>query len=255
MAHVVVPSTQSNNDEKKGIKESRKENVIESQERRKEDARERVELERKRFREGEIAKKRLRVLATQKCKTDQETVEALEQINQMSPEDALRNLDLHLAKAEAGFADKMAISIRDGIGGILDRLLRANGCISARFQSDHALQSALTNELGYIATFVSNKAVIALSAASDVVGGYQDSLLNKVIVQVEAKNEVINEIKDLNNPFSIVQQKEEGGEKPKKEKKKQCQKIKVSKPSPTKGLMSPLPQAKMIPSSPLEVIS
>ena len=142
----------------------------------KEEARDRVELERKRVREGEIAKKRLRVLATQRCKTEQETVEALEQINQMSPEDALRNLDLHLARAEAGFADKMAISIRDGVGSILDRVLRADGCIAARFRSDHALQSALTNELGYIATFVSNKAVIALSAASDVVGGYQDSL-------------------------------------------------------------------------------
>lgn len=177
MAHVVLASTSEaiegpKKKSRQGIKE---EHLVDSNQ-RKEEARDRVELERKRVREGEIAKKRLRVLATQRCKTEQETVEALEQINQMSPEDALRNLDLHLARAEAGFADKMAISIRDGVGSILDRVLRADGCIAARFRSDHALQSALTNELGYIATFVSNKAVIALSAASDVVGGYQDSL-------------------------------------------------------------------------------
>ena len=109
MAHVVVSSSSlsgANDDlaslKKKGIKEIRQEDVIE---RRKEDARDRVELERKRVREGEIAKRRLRVLATQRCQTEQETIEALEQINQMSPEDALRTLDLHLAKAEAGFAD------------------------------------------------------------------------------------------------------------------------------------------------------
>jgi len=256
MAHVVVSSSSSvsgavdgvNDLKKKGIKETlgqrQKEDVIE---RRKEDARDRVELERKRVREGEIAKRRLRVLATQRCQTEQETIESLEQINQMSPEDALRTLDLHLAKAEAGFADKMSISIRDGVGSILDRLLRANGCISARFRSDHALQSALTNELGYIATFVSNKAVIALSAASDVVGGYQDSILSGAIEQsskkaTDSKNGDIErkvEFVDLTLPAPFIppvipfdnEVKEEGiikEKKKKKEKKKQCLKIKVN---------------------------
>jgi len=199
MAHVVLASTSEaiegpKKKPRQGIKE---EHLVESA-LRKEEARDRVELERKRVREAEIAKKRLRVLATQRCKTEQETVEALEQINQMSPEDALRNLDLHLARAEAGFADKMAISIRDGVGSILDRVLRADGCIAARFRSDHALQSALTNELGYIATFVSNKAVIALSAASDVVGGYQDSL------SLEGKESRSGEEPKNEEPFSLV---------------------------------------------------
>ena len=112
-------------------------------------------------------------------------MDALDQINKMSPEQAVCHLDHHLAKAEAGVADKMAISIRDGLGTILDRLLRANGCIASRFRSDHALLSALTDELGYVATFVSNKAVIALSAASDVVGGYQDSVLESRISKSE----------------------------------------------------------------------
>ena len=179
------------------------------QEARREDARDRAEMERKRAREADVAKKRLRVLATQRCRNEQETVEALEQINKMTPDEALRNLDLYLAKAEAGFADKMAISIRDGVGSVIDRLLRAKGCIAARFQSDQALQSALTNELGYIATFVSNKAVIALSAASDVVGGYQDSLISETVeakseAKNEAKSEVKSEVKAESRPFSLV---------------------------------------------------
>ena len=162
-------------------------------------------MERKRAREADVAKERLRVLATQRCRNEQETVEALEQINKMTPDEALRNLDLYLAKAEAGFADKMAISIRDGVGSVLDRLLRAKGCIAARFQSDQALQSALTNELGYIATFVSNKAVIALSAPSDVVGGYQDSLISETVeAKSEAKNEARSETKAESRPFSLV---------------------------------------------------
>jgi len=205
MAHVVLASTGEaiegpKKKPRQGIKE---EHLVESA-LRKEEARDRVELERKRVREGEIAKKRLRVLATQRCKTEQETVEALEQINQMSPEDALRNLDLHLARAEAGFADKMAISIRDGVGSILDRVLRADGCIAARFRSDHALQSALTNELGYIATFVSNKAVIALSAASDVVGGYQDSLSSAQSRTLEGKESRSGEEPKNEEAFSLV---------------------------------------------------
>ena len=180
---LIVTSSESQKKGQRSIKEKTLEEHSVHQEARREDARERAEMERKRAREADVAKKRLRVLATQRCRNEQETVEALEQINKMTPDEALRNLDLHLAKAEAGFADKMAISIRDGVGSVLDRLLRGKGCIAARFQSDQALQSALTNELGYIATFVSNKAVIALSAASDVAGGYQDSL-------IEAKIEV-----------------------------------------------------------------
>ena len=211
MAHVVVSGAISGCDgteaKKKGIASQRsiKEKTLEEhsvhQEARREDARDRAEMERKRAREADVAKKRLRVLATQRCRNEQETVEALEQINKMTPDEALRNLDLYLAKAEAGFADKMAISIRDGVGSVLDRLLRAKGCIAARFQSDQALQSALTNELGYIATFVSNKAVIALSAASDVVGGYQDSLISET---VEAKTEAKSEAKAESRPFSLV---------------------------------------------------
>ena len=204
MAHVVVSGAISGCDgteaKKKGprsVKEKTLEEHSVHQEARREDARDRAEMERKRAREADVAKKRLRVLATQRCRNEQETVEALEQINKMTPDEALRNLDLYLAKAEAGFADKMAISIRDGVGSVLDRLLRAKGCIAARFQSDQALQSALTNELGYIATFVSNKAVIALSAASDVVGGYQDSLS-------EAKIEAKSEAKTESRPFSLV---------------------------------------------------
>ena len=197
--HGAISGCDGTEAKKKGprsIKEKTLEEHSVHQEARREDARERAEMERKRAREAEVAKKRLRVLATQRCRNEQETVEALEQINKMTPDEALRNLDLYLAKAEAGFADKMAISIRDGVGSVLDRLLRAKGCIAAHFHSDQALQSALTNELGYIATFVSNKAVIALSAASDVVGGYQDSLISET---VEAKSEAKSE-----RPFSLV---------------------------------------------------
>ena len=212
MAHVVDNGAISGCDgteaKKKGprsIKEKTLEEHSVHQEARREDARDRAEMERKRAREADVAKKRLRVLATQRCRNEQETVEALEQINKMTPDEALRNLDLYLAKAEAGFADKMAISIRDGVGSVLDRLLRAKGCIAARFQSDQALQSALTNELGYIATFVSNKAVIALSAASDVVGGYQDSLSEaKSEVKSEAKADAKSEAKAESRPFSLV---------------------------------------------------
>ena len=119
MAHVVV--SDGTEAKKKGIASQRsiKEKTLEEhsvhQEARREDARDRAEMERKRAREADVAKKRLRVLATQRCRNEQETVEALEQINKMTPDEALRNLDLYLAKAEAGFADKMAISIRDGL--------------------------------------------------------------------------------------------------------------------------------------------
>lgn len=241
MAHIVLSEAKSEaveGDSKKprqGIKDSSSSSSLNKEEALGE-ARKKVELERRKARDGDIAKKRLRVLAASQAKqrgwSEQQTMDALDQINKMSPEQALSNLDLHLAKAEAGFADKMAISIRDGMGTILDRLLRANGCIAARFRSDHALQSALTDELGYVATFVSNKAVIALSAASDVVGGYQDSVL-------ESKNEALKKKEEEEEIFPVGRNplteeyaplQETGGKKKKKEKKerkKQCLKIQI----------------------------
>ena len=132
MAHVVLSEAKSGEQEgeskrpRQGIKDSSKQNREEAVAQQ----RERVELERRKARDGDIAKKRLRVLAATQAKqrgwSEQQTIDALDQINKMSPEQALCNLDLHLAKAEAGFADKMAISIRDGIGALLDRLFRAN---------------------------------------------------------------------------------------------------------------------------------
>lgn len=242
MAHVVLSEAVEGDSKKprQGIKDSSSSSS--TKEEALGEARKKVELERRKARDGEIAKKRLRVLAASQAKqrgwSEQQTMDALDQINKMSPEQALSNLDLHLAKAEAGFADKMAISIRDGVGTILDRLLRANGCIASRFRSDHALLSALTDELGYVATFVSNKAVIALSAASDVVGGYQDSVL-------ESKNEALKEreeekifhhppLTEEYAPAPVMQamqaMQETGGKKKKKEKKerkKQCLKIQI----------------------------
>ena len=253
MAHVVLSEAKSGEQEgeskrpRQGIKDSSKQNREEAVAQQ----RERVELERRKARDGDIAKKRLRVLAASQAKqrgwSEQQTMDALDQINKMSPEQALCNLDLHLAKAEAGFADKMAISIRDGIGALLDRLFRANGCIATRFRSDHALQSALTDELGYAATFVSNKAVIALSAASDLVGGYQDSVLEARISKEENKE---MEDKFFPAPPPFVQETGEKEKKKKEKRKKQCLKIQVPDQAiESQALQSPTP------SSPLKVSS
>jgi hypothetical protein len=197
MAHIVIPEESlvapKKKKERKGIKELMG-SQMEEKEERVEQARDRVQEERKKTREAEIAKRRLRMIAVgmtkQKSQTEQETIAHLDQINKMSPEEAFQALDLYLARADAGFADKLATSIRDGCGSVIDRLLRAKGCISARFHSDQALQSALASELTFVASFVSNKGVIALSAASDVIGGYQDSLLVEKDDKVNSEKEL-----------------------------------------------------------------
>jgi hypothetical protein len=143
----------------------------------KEEAKERrlaiVEGERDKQREHEKAKKKLRLIAVQKSKNEQEAAKALDEIHNMTPDQATSRLDLLMAQADLTVVDKMAAAVRTGVGHLLDFGLQAQGCIASHFESDSALQQALVDEFSFAASFVNNKMRIALCVSSDTLSGFQ----------------------------------------------------------------------------------
>ena len=200
MAHIVnIPDPNSTNEKKprKSIKEVLLEGSQDKQQERREDMKEKLEQQREKAKEAETAKRRLRIIATQKCKTDQETVAALQRIAEMSPDEALSTLDLYLAKADASFVDRIAMQIRRGLGAMADLVARAEGNVSARFNDDNALHECLVKELGFAASFINNKTQIALCCATDTIGGYSDASAKKKVIVVpkeqdKAKTHTVN---------------------------------------------------------------
>jgi hypothetical protein len=161
----------------------------------KEAARERrqatVEEERDKWRETEKTKKKLRLIASQKCKTEEEAAKSLDEIHKMTPEQANSRLDVLMARADLTLLDKIASHVKTGMSAILDFTLKAEGCIANRFDLDEALQQALVDELGFAASFISNKVRIALCVSSDTLAGFQDARKNK---KQEKKDEKTKDI-------------------------------------------------------------
>jgi len=187
MAHIVL---ETEKDEKKrpSIKEKDKSSAQE----RKEDMKDRVDQERERAKEADTAKRRLRIIATQKCKTDADTTAALPQIEAMTPQEAIQKLNLFLARADASFVDRIASQIRSGLGGVIDFFVNANGHVTRRFDEDQTLQNALVVEFGFSASFINTKMQIAICCASDTITGWRDSTAQRKLVEIKE----IVELKD-----------------------------------------------------------
>ena len=190
MAHIVdLPDVPT------GEKKARKsiKDVLGDAEGRREDMKQHLlqeqQQQRDNAREGATAKRRLRIIATQKCKSDQECVEALQKIEAMTHDEALSTLDLYLAKADASFVDKIALQLRQGLGVIFDTIVRAEGQVSEKFQQDTVLHECLVKELGFAASFINNKTQIAICCATDTIGGYNDNRAMRKIATKE-KGEV-----------------------------------------------------------------
>jgi len=196
MAHIVL-ETVAEKDEKK--RPSTKEPRPSSQE-RKEDMKDKMDQERERAKEADTAKRRLRIIATQKCKTDAETTAALAQIEAMSPQEAIQKLDLFLARADASFVDRIAGQIRTGFGTIVDFLVNADGCVAQRFEADQTLQNALVSEFGFAASFINVKMQIAMCVASDTILGWKDSSATKKLVRITAITDVKEKEKEKECP-------------------------------------------------------
>ena len=187
MAHIVVdPPAQEDEekdvkDEKKGRKRVKDGKRDKNKERadRVDDMKARLDDERERQQEGDAAKRKLRIIATQKIKTEHELVQALAQIQAMTPKQAIDRLDMYLARADAGFVEQVAGQIRTGLGSLLDIVVGADGCVQQRFAEDQVLQNALVRELSFAAEFLNTKAQIAICVGSDTIGGYNDASAKK----------------------------------------------------------------------------
>jgi len=185
MAHIVVDAAPPRDEDGQGTevpdeKKSRKrvkDRRDKSKERaeRLEDMKARLDDEREKQQEGDAAKRKLRIIATQKLKSEQEIAAALAQIAAMSPKQAIEQLDLYMAKADASFVEKLADQIRGGLGGVLDFLVGADGHVKQRFAEDQVLLSALVQECSFASSFLNTRAQIAICIGSDTIGGYSDA--------------------------------------------------------------------------------
>lgn len=183
MAHIVVDAAPDEQDAKGEVQDEKKsrrrvkDRKDKSRERaeRLEDMKAKLDDERDRQQEGDAAKRKLRIIATQRCKSEQEITQALAEIAAMSPKQAIEKLDLYLAKADATFVERIAGQIRGGLGGILDLIVSADGCVKQRFAEDQALHEALVRECSFASGFLNNRAQIAICIGSDTIGGYSDA--------------------------------------------------------------------------------
>ena len=98
--------------------------------------------ERDKQRDTNKIKKRLRTIALQRSKSEEETNRALDEIQNMSPEQANKRFDTLMAKADVALVDQVAGQIKNGMGTFLDLVLRGRGCIAKRFEIDSSLQEA-----------------------------------------------------------------------------------------------------------------
>lgn len=182
MAHIIEPPAP---DQKKGrasVKDKDKDKSKDKEARR-EEMKEKLDEQRQHNQEADKAKRRLRIIATQKCKTEEEIKAALAHIAAMSPKEAIDALDLHLAKADASFVDRVTTQIQQGLGALVDWAVGAEGCVSQKFQEDSALHNSLVAEFGFAAGFLNNKMQIAVCCASDTAQGYHDAQAKKKLAR------------------------------------------------------------------------
>jgi hypothetical protein len=66
--------------------------------------------------------------------------------SQFDPDQTNSRLDVLMARADLTLIDKVAANVKTGVGAILDFVLKAKGCIAARFDSDETLQQALVRQ-------------------------------------------------------------------------------------------------------------
>ena len=170
-----------------------KDSVQEQKEAAKERRHALMEEEQDKRRDHEKAKKKLRLIAIQKCKSEEEAAKALDEIHHMTPEQANSRLDVLMARADLTLVDKIAAHFKNGLGHLLDFGLGGRGCIATKFESDEALHHALVDELGFAASFVNNKMRIALCVSSDTLTGFQEARKKK-------KEEESNESKQSSGP-------------------------------------------------------
>jgi hypothetical protein len=111
MATLVLPTPPSGPAVRAGPKDS----VQDQKEAAKERRHAIVDEERDKRRDHEKAKKKLRLIAIQKCKSETESAKALDEINQMTPEQANSRLDVLMARADLTLVDKMAASLKNGL--------------------------------------------------------------------------------------------------------------------------------------------
>ena len=135
--------------------------------------------ERDKQRDTNKIKRRLRTIALQRCKSEEEITHALEEIQGMSPEQASKRFDTLMAKADVALVDQVAAQLKNGMGAALDLLLRGRGCITRQFEADSSLQEALANEMAFVADFVNNKMRIAICIGSDTLAGCQEASKEK----------------------------------------------------------------------------
>src|SRR5690606_14188792 len=116
MAHIVVDAAPDGQDAKGEVQDEKKsrrrvkDRKDKSRERgeRLEAMKAKLDDERDRQQEGDAAKRKLRIIAAQRCKSDQEITQALAEIAAMSHKQAIEKLDLYLAEADATFMERIA---------------------------------------------------------------------------------------------------------------------------------------------------